>query len=372
MTQSLLDRKWYFCYAPLGRGAARAFELFAQTGRWAVGTRTIGTTAAVLAVSVFVGCNSPADEPLWPGSKYTEGNRSKALMRAIQYIDQSANNPKNFLDQGSDYLYCFYSIATTARDSALQTAAERMGRKYAKQWAKTSSKVPATPRPNEIADLVSGWLSASRLGQSDERINPELRQAAARFSAVDYLIFDPAKEPPPSDIPDKCLYDSVSNPRGSTVCRKCGRTLEMRSKYEIWLDALITTYAGDRYGIRLGGSYRDVLQWIPAMRPYLDRGQTSESNFIDTVYAVTHVVYTLNDYGAHLLSRELLPREYSYLKRNAGEAIALKDPETMGEFLDTLKSFGLNESDEVIRTGITYLLDTQRADGTSGATRKRK
>ena len=60
----------------------------------------------------------------------------------------------------------------------------------------------------------------------------------------------------------------------------------------------------------------------------------------------------------------LLPQEFTYLKENLGEAIALHDPETMGEFLDTLKSFGLNGSDEVIRTGITYLLDTQRADGT--------
>ena len=138
----------------------------------------------------------------------------------------------------------------------------------------------------------------------------------------------------------------------------------MQSKYDIWLDALVTSYAGDRYGIRLGGSYRDVLQWMPAMRPYLDRGQTSESNFIDTVYAVTHVVYTLNDYGLHLLPRELLPKEYSYLKRNLKETIALKDPETLGEFLDTLKSFGLTASDEAIRMGITYLLSTQRADGT--------
>ena len=74
----------------------------------------------------------------------------------------------------------------------------------------------------------------------------------------------------------------------------------------------------------------------------------------------------MNDYGKYLLPRDLLPQEFTYLKENLGEAIALHDPETMGEFLDTLKSFGLDESDEVIRTGITYLLDTQRADGTWG------
>ena len=71
--------------------------------------------------------------------------------------------------------------------------------------------------------------------------------------------------------------------------------------------------------------------------------------------------------ASYLLPRDLLPQEFAYLKENLGEAIALHDPETMGEFLDTLKSFGLNRSDEVIRTGITYLLDTQRPDGTWSA-----
>ncbi len=81
-------------------------------------------------------------------------------------------------------------------------------------------------------------------------------------------------------------------------------------------------------------------------------------------YAVTHVVYTLNDYGRYLLPRDLLEDEFQFLRRNAPEAIALNDPETTGEFLDSLKSFGMKDSDEVIRTGMSYLLDTQRADGT--------
>src|ERR1700730_10644561 len=104
-------------------------------------------------------------------------------MRAIEYIDRSAHDPKNFVDQGSDYLYCFYSIASTAQDSALRTAAERMGREGAKRWAKTSSKLPDKAGADDIADLVFGWFAASHLGQSDDRIKAEIRRAAARFSA---------------------------------------------------------------------------------------------------------------------------------------------------------------------------------------------
>jgi hypothetical protein len=224
--------------------------------------------------------------------------------------------------------------------------------------------VPAIVDADEIADLAFGWYAATELGQSDHRIKPELRQAAARFTAIDYLLFDPVREPPPSDVPAQCPYDSVWNSRGATVCQKCGRLLALRSRYDVWLDALITTYTGDRYGMRLGAAYQDVLRWLPAMRPYLDRGHTSDENFIDTVYAVTHVVYTLNDYGQYLLPHNLLDDEYQFLRRNLREAIVVNDPETLGEFLDSLKSFGLNSSDEVIRSGMSYLLDTQRADGT--------
>jgi hypothetical protein len=326
-----------------------------------------GSWVAILGFLTLAGCEAHRNAPLWPGSRYTEADRSNAIMRALDYIQRSAQNPKNFAADGSDFLFCFYSIANSARDPALRTAAASLGRETAQRWAKTNGTVAATASEDEVADLVFGWLAASQLGQDDTRIKPALRRAAARFTAVDYLLFDPAKEPPPSDLPERCRYDFVWNARGATVCRKCGRALRMRSKYDIWLDALISTYTGERYGIRLGSSYRDVLRWIPSMRPYLDRSQAGYATFIDTVYAVTHVVYTLNDYGTLLLPRELLPQEYSYLKQNLGEAIALKDPETMGEFLDTLKSFGMNVSDGEIRTGMKYLLDTQRAEGTWSA-----
>lgn len=331
---------------------------------------TSGTTKhalAILVIAGLAGCQSARVAPLWPGSKYTEGDRSIAMLRALAYIDQSANKPANFAEYGTDYVYCFYSIAASARDPELRAEAERIGRRAAKRWAASHAVVAADANADDVADLAFGWLAASQLGQDDGRVKPELRRAAARFSAVDYLLFDPAREQPPLDIPEMCPHDSVWNPRGATVCKKCGRALTMQSKYDVWLDALITTYTGDRYGIQLGAPYREVLQWMPTMRPYLDRNQTNHAVFYSTVYAITHVVYTLNDYGQHLLPRDLLPQEYSFLKRNLREAIALHDPETMGEFLDSLKSFGLNTSDEVIRTGISYLLSTQRPDGTWSA-----
>ncbi|HEY3835430.1 MAG TPA: hypothetical protein VGL72_02610 [Bryobacteraceae bacterium] len=320
--------------------------------------------ALVMAGLSLTGCGAHPSPPLWPGSKYTEADRTRSMMRALEYIHRSANVPANFEQEDCDYVYCFYSIAATAKDPQLRVAAVHIAPFYAREWARARSVVPANANADKICHLTFGWLPAALLGENDSHIKPQLVRAAARFPAEDYILFDPAKEPPPSDIPAPCDTDHYRNPRGAKVCKKCGRALTMKSKYEVWLDALIISYSGDRYGVRLGGSYRDVLKWLPQMRPYPEPGQVSQGLFLDVLYALTHVVYTLNDYGRYRLPHDLLPQEFAYLKRNLGQAIAMHDPETMGEFLDALKSFGLNESDPVIQEGMTYILDTQRADGT--------
>jgi hypothetical protein len=331
-----------------------------------VAPRVAGFALSILLLGLLSGCNSHASPPLWPGSKYTEADRTNAMLRALQFIDRSASDPKQFQSQDGDYTYCFYSIAATARDPQLRAAAARIAPGYARKWAATRSTLPPDANADKVCHWVFGWLPASLLGEDDSKIKPELIRAAARFSPSTYLLFDPAKEPPPSDIPERCDYDHYQNARGAKVCIKCGRKLEIKTKYEVWLDALIISYSGDRYGVRLGGSYRDVLQWLPTMRPYPSRKETNQGDFLDILYCLTHVVYTLNDYNLYVLPHDILPEELAYMKQNLGEAIAMHDPETMGEFLDTLKGFGLDNSDPVIRTGITYLLDTQRPDGTWG------
>ena len=320
---------------------------------------------------LLASCARPASPPLWSGSKYTEADRIKATLRALEFINQSASKPGNFNDWASDYTYCFYSIAATSRDPELKAAAAKLAPIYAHKWAAMRATVPPDASLGEVCDRVFGWLSAALAGEDDRAIKPKLREAVARFKPVDFLLFDPKKEPPPDDVPAACPYDHHEDPRGTKVCSKCGRKLPMRTRYDVWLDAIITAYSGDRYGIELGGTLHDVLQWMPKMRPYPVRGQASNREYLDALYSLTHAVYALNDYGRYQLPHDLLPQELAYLKANLPQAIAMHDPETMGEFLDTLKAFGLDYSDEVIRTGVTYLLDTQRPDGTwSAATEK--
>lgn len=140
----------------------------------------------------------------------------------------------------------------------------------------------------------------------------------------------------------------------------------MMSRYAVWQDALIWSYMGERYGVRLGTAYRNAIQWLPTMRPYPKFSEPDDPDFHAAVYAVTHVVYTLNSYSSYQLSPRWLWAEYSFLKRNLTKAIVMEDPETMGEFLDALKSFGIAEDRSLIRKGIEYLLAKQNPDGSWG------
>jgi hypothetical protein len=140
----------------------------------------------------------------------------------------------------------------------------------------------------------------------------------------------------------------------------------MRSPYDVLLEALTITYSGDSAGVRLGASLQDVTQWLPKMRPYRGREGATNRDWQDVVYAITHVIYTLNGYSLFRLRPEWLPDEFEFLRANLKEAIDANDPEAAGEFLDTLKSFGLTEADPLMRSGIEFLLSRQNPDGSWG------
>jgi hypothetical protein len=140
----------------------------------------------------------------------------------------------------------------------------------------------------------------------------------------------------------------------------------MMSRYAIWTDALTRSYTGERFGVKLGAAFADVIKWLRVMRPYRGREDGANSDFFHAVYAITHVVYTLNDYSKYKLRPDLLAQEFEFLKGNLKEAIATEDPEMMGEFLDTLRAFGLDDTDLLIQKGMDYLLFRQNANGSWG------
>jgi len=132
------------------------------------------------------------------------------------------------------------------------------------------------------------------------------------------------------------------------------------------MGALASTYVSERCGILFGARYLDVLKWLPAMRPYPVGADEDVELQRDAIYAVTHIVYSLNDYGTYRLSARWLPREFAFLKMNVAGACERKDPELLGELLDSLKAFGLRASHPLIRRGSKFLLESQNEDGSWG------
>ena len=138
----------------------------------------------------------------------------------------------------------------------------------------------------------------------------------------------------------------------------------MKTRYDVWYDALITAYAGDRYGVTLGATYADVLKWLPTLRPYPERAGGDE--FADSVYAIAHIIYTLNNYNQAQLAPRLLPAEYKFLRAHMRAAIARKDADMLGEMMDSLRAFGVTEADPDLRAAIEFYLTHQNRDGSWG------
>jgi hypothetical protein len=292
------------------------------------------------------------------------GDRDEAIMRGLEFIYSTARDPDNFSLYGFDYTFCLHWIAATSRGASLRRTAREMAVECARRWRGENPKVPVDADAETVAQMVFGGLTADRLGLRDAAFRRDVRSAASRVSASELLWFDPASEPPPSDMPADCACGEV-NSRGRVKCRACRRRLKWMSRYEVWLVAIIRSYLGERYGVKLGASYADAVKWLPAMRPYppLSRGY---EDFIWALYAVTHVVYTLNGYSTYKLSPRWLPEEFEFLKSSLDDLIKLGDADAVGETLDSLKSFGLSDRHPLIRRGLSFLLSTQNTDGSWG------
>jgi len=306
-----------------------------------------GLSAALAPVPAFA-----RSQPLWPGARYTAAQRQHAIERGLRYIYVITKVPRHFADYGADFLWCFFSLADTATDPWLKANAMRMGRERAWLWRRQNRSVPQDASADDIAELVFGCQAADALGIEDPTMRPLLERAAAKFGPLEFLKFDPAKGSLPRDIP---------NP----ACRNC-RQPTLLTPYELLLDALITTWSGEHFGVKLGATFPEVAVLVPTLRPYRGAEGGRNKDFIDIAYCVTHIVYTLNDYGKYRLHPKWLPEEFEFLKANLDYVLAANDPETMGEFLDTLKSFGLTQDDPLIRKGMSFVLSRQRRDGSWG------
>ena len=291
--------------------------------------------------------------------------RDAAIQRGLDFVYRFGSKPDSFESYGSFLICCFALVGATSRDPKLRQPGRARAAQLTRRWSRKHPLLPPDATSDLILDFILVRYALRRLGVRDQALTAQIRLAAKRLSALDLLGFDPLNEPPPDDLPYPCDC-GLKNRRGRKVCQKCKRRLPIQSRYRVWMEALANTYVGERCGVLFGARYADVLKWLPAMRPYPVVTTEDDEVLRDAIYAVTHIVYTLNDYGTYKLSPRWLPREFTFLTTNVEAACVRHDPEILGELLDSLKAFGLRASHPLIDRGTNYLLAEQNEDGSWG------
>jgi len=291
-------------------------------------------------------------------------DRATAIKRGLDFLYRVARTTDGFDSYGSLLISCFALVGATSRDARLRQLARSRAEQLARRWRRVHPQLPTEVSADLALHFVFVRYALSRLGLKDAALNAQIRTAVKRFSAPDLLGFDPVSEPPPSDLSYRCDC-GLKNQRGRTFCKQCRKRLQVKTRYRVWMEALANTYVGARCGVLFGARYADVLKWLPSMRPYPAAGEDEEV-VRDAIFAITHLVYTLNDYNTYRLSTRLLPQEFAYLKANVEADCVNHDPELLGELLDSLKAFGLRASHPLIMRGTKYLLANQNEDGSWG------
>jgi len=285
--------------------------------------------------------------------------RLRAARRGLQLLRRLASRRSTFAKYSGHLLLALYFIATTSRNGGLRRTALSAGRERARYWKQQWYRKRRRLEAAAVVDDICASYAAEQLGIAHREIRNDLEAAVSRYSPHDLLGFDPRSGRIPRDVPEDCAC-GVPTERGRRRCRKCRRPLALRGRYEVWYSALIKTYFCERWGHRLPAGYSDVMSLLPKLRPY---PRPRSRHYRDAIYAVTHIVYTLNDYNRSRLPARLVRRECAFLKGSMAWAISRGEADTVGEIVDSLGGCGVADTDPLMMQGRAFILEQQRADG---------
>ncbi len=244
--------------------------------------------------------------------------RQRAVLKGMQFIASACVQEDVLLYLGTSLLYSLGSLARTAADADLRTWARTLGRHAFRVWEQACLAHADPDDSDWVGEAVRGYAAGTSLGLRRDSMRPYLRRAARKFDSTTMIGFDAHVGPPP--------------------CTQ-------RGAYRTWCVGLTSAWCGEGFGVPLGVRYGAVLRWLPRMRDYHLAWNGEPGTFEEVAYAVTHVVYTLNDYGRWLLDPRWLPTEYLFLRGALPVALELGNADLVGELLDSLRAFGVTDAD---------------------------
>eukprot|EP01083_Nonionella_stella_P197431 725850_1 len=162
-----------------------------------------------------------------------------------------------------------------------------------------------------------------------------------------------------------------------TACYRCARPLCQTVDFDCMCAAMIWMSVFEDVGVRFRtadgeSSLRDVMEFLPDLRPYRSVQRIGLCMFRFQCYFVTHLVFIAantqcisggkqNCWSDVRLDPFLFVEEFLFLATNLHDVLNLKDPELVGEFVQCLRVFGLPESSALVRIGVDFLLSVEGA-----------
>ena len=261
--------------------------------------------------------------------------RLRAVRKALALLHSIAKREPVFAEYGGHLLLAFCQIASTSRSTSIRRLGLDAGRERAAHWKAQWTHTRRHLTCDNVLQHVIASYAARRMGVWAEEIRADLRAALAAYPVRSLLLYDPSIEDPPDNVPDE-------------------------SRWSLWYYALTSAWFCECHDVPLGIRFVDVMQQLSRLPRYPPPGSP---DYYDSIYAVTHLVYTLNGYGRSRLPQGLLSAETDFLTLAMRWALEQQEADTIGEIVDSLLALGVDEHDALIVAGRRFLLDTQRDDG---------
>ena len=251
----------------------------------------------------------------------------------------------------------------------LRSAARRCiaGRERARYWKQQWYRKRRRLDAATVVDEICASYAAEQLGIAHPEIRARSRGRSRALLAAGAAGFRSALGSHPSRCSGRLRVRRIQRARAAPVS-KCRRQLAARSRYEAWYVALIKIYFCERWGLRLPVGYSDVMSLLPLLQPYPRPGSR---HYRDAIYAVTHIVYTLQRLQPLTMPARLVRRERAFLEASMSWAIGRGEADTVGEIVDSLAGCGVADTDPLMMKGRAFILEQQRADGGWGDARRR-
>jgi hypothetical protein len=295
------------------------------------------------------------------------GARKRAARRALDFLIACSEDECATREIGEEMLFCLYNTAVTSADSKYSADAWAAGASLSWRWYASIRRLKSariSRDPNALLRLIFGLFAASRFGCLDAELVAGTVTRLNALSLRALLGFNPRRSAPLQGA-DVCRCGMLGH-RRATVCSSCGRELVINDAYEIWQHALVVTHAGECLYTTLGTPYRLVAAWRDSMIPYISEDTERDGTAFDCFYAVSHLLYTLTDYGVYMLPGDALHAEQVYLREMLARAIRNDDQEMVSEAAECLSLFSTSANEAKLGRSSNYLLDRQLDGGSWG------